>query len=464
METVHQWTDEELCDVYDLQLGYEEVLLDFVRHEREIDVSDLMAVLPHLYAYEEKELEPYIFRSDEVSPNNAATWGLGEHYRNHDYIYRDSFGAYKSADDLREVFEGTFQSELGLAHPEILAVLGNDFSKAKNHYSQREFDRLRAIIPERFQRKMNQLLAKFPEDIREKAMQTPIYGCTNLIERSRLTTHANLHVTSLDRYERATERVPATTIVAAYDLQERLSQISPEISMEVTEVIHNARTDMDGIRRQYGSKAWNALKETAEETLELASMVDLVHTEERIPAIQNHKICLYGTEEQILAIPYMDCSYEISNRDMKTILNAWADHYEKEGFAQRYVPKAQDPVMYWGKTFQVIGRSLPDEKDLLPHWEITFGDGKTIRAAADEIIPSAIPEVQRELYLPDPTPRKLEDAALSQEERTGSVTRKEAERKLSHLLKELQQSGVKPSGIMELLQSAGRKLQGAQGR
>ena len=44
------------------------------------------------------------------------------------------------------------------------------------------------------------------------------------------------------------------------------------------------------------------------------------------------------------------------------------------------------------------------------------------------------------------------------------MTRKEAEKKLSQLLQEFQKSGVKVNGIMELLNSAGRKLQAAQGR
>lgn len=44
------------------------------------------------------------------------------------------------------------------------------------------------------------------------------------------------------------------------------------------------------------------------------------------------------------------------------------------------------------------------------------------------------------------------------------MTRKEAEKKLSQLLQEFQKSGVKANGIMELLNSAGRKLQAAQGR
>ena len=139
------------------------------------------------------------------------------------------------------------------------------------------------------------------------------------------------------------------------------------------------------------------------------------------------------------------------------------DHYEKEGFAQRYVPLKGDPLHFADKTFKVVGRSLPNAKDYLPHWEIDLGDGKLIRASADEIIPSAIPELQRRLYLPDPTPRKLEEAMLLPGEGK-SITRREAEGKLSQLLQEFQKSGVKANGIMELLNSAGRKLQAAQGR
>ena len=114
MET-DTWTDEELCQVYDLQHGYEKVLLDYVRHEGEETVAKLMAVLPELYGYE--DTSPYFCRSSEVTPKTAVRLNLPEDYQDWDYAYRDSCGAYKTADDLREIFEDTFQLEFGVSHP-----------------------------------------------------------------------------------------------------------------------------------------------------------------------------------------------------------------------------------------------------------------------------------------------------------------------------------------------------------
>ena len=162
------WTDKELCQVYDIQHGYEKVLVDFVRHEDSVEVNGLMGVLPLLYGYEGAALEPNFFRTVDVSPDTAAEWKLGEDYQDHDYIYRDVSDEYKTADDLREVFEGTFQHELGVAHPEILAVLGNDYPKAKEHYSRERFDRIRATLPDSFQRKINRFMKNYSENIREK--------------------------------------------------------------------------------------------------------------------------------------------------------------------------------------------------------------------------------------------------------------------------------------------------------
>ena len=468
------WTDEELCQVYDLQHGYEKVLIDFVRHEEQIEVSDLLGVLPELYAYDEESAKPYFFRSNEISPETAALWGLTpktatlwdlrEDYQDHDFIYRDTNGQYKTADDLREVFEGTFQYELGIARPEILALLGNNYQEAQKTYSRESFDHIRVLLPERFLRKMNRMMEEFPEDIRQKAMQTEVYGYTSMMNRMALTIHANEQETATEKFERVTERQNADDIVAAYDLQMQLTQAAPELSGDIlTETVRTFRFDPERIRNRYGSKVFGVLKNAKEEALDMATKVDFVHTEERLPVLENHKTCLFGTEEEKIALYLREDSFAVSNQDAKAILDTLTDHYEKEGFAQRYVPLKGDPLHFADKTFKVVGRSLPDAKDYLPHWEIDLGDGKLIRASADEIIPSAIPELQRRLYLPDPTPRKLEEAVLQPEERK-SVTRKEAEKKLSQLLQEFQKSGVKVNGIMELLNSAGRKLQAAQGR
>ena len=458
------WTDEELCQVYDIQHGYEKVLVDFVRHEDSVEVNSLMGVLPLLYDYEGTALEPNFFQSRDISPETAADWKLREDYRDHDFIYRDISDEYKTADDLREVFEGTFQHELGIAHPEILAVLGNDNAKAKEHYSRERFDRIRATLPERFQRRMDRLMENFPEDIREKAMEAEVYGCVGVISRSGLSLHAHQQETEYERFQNVTEREDSDTIIAAYDLQMKLTEAVPGLSgKDLTEAVHTFYYDPEEVRSRYGSKAYRALKAVGEEVREMASKMDFVHTEERLPVLENHKICLYGTEEEKIALYLRDSCLEIANSDAKALFEVLTDHYEKEGFAQRYVPMKGDPLHFADKTFNVLGRSVPEAKDFLPHWEIDLGDGKPVRASANEIIPSAIPELQRRLYLPDPTPRKLEEAVLQPEERK-SVTRKEAEKKLSQLLQEFQKSGVKANGIMELLNSAGRKLQAAQGR
>ena len=469
---IQQWTDEELCQVYDLQHGYEEVLLDFVRHEDEAAVNALLAVLPELYAYEGVAAKLYFFRSNEISPetvalwgltpDTASLWGLRKDYQDHDFIYLDTCGQYKTADDLREVFEGTFRYEMGVAHPEILALLGNNFQYAQKNYNREAFDRIRALLPESFLRKTEEFLDKFPADIQEKSMQTEVYGYVSIINRKELTIHTNKQETLSEKFERVTERAIPDDIVNAYDLQMQLTQAVPElVGDSLTETVRTFRFDPERIRKRYGSKVFCALKSVKDEVLAMASEVDFVHAEERLPILENHKTCLYGTEEEKIALYFREDSFAVSDKDTKALLDLLTAHYEKEGFAKRYVPLKGNPLHYADKTFRVVGRSIPNVKDALPHWEIDLGDGKLIRASADEIIPSVIPELQRSLYLPDPTPRPLEEATFVPEEQN-SISRKEAENKLSRLLQDFQKSGVKVSGIMELLNNAGRKLQAAQ--
>ena len=171
-----------------------------------------------------------------------------------------------------------------------------------------------------------------------------------------------------------------------------------------------------------------------------------------------------GTGPGFFAILLTELGYAVTAVDLT---RAMLDEAQKNAGALadriQWMEGNAQALDFADKTFKVVGRSLPDAKDYLPHWEIDLGDGKLIRASADEIIPSAIPTLQRSLYLPDPTPRKLEEAMLLPGEGK-SITRREAEGKLSQLLQEFQKSGVKANGIMELLNSAGRKLQAAQGR
>ena len=467
-----EWTDEELCQVYDLQQGYDKILLDFVRHEEQMEVNELMSVLPELYARDGEAANPYFFRSNDVSPETAADWGLSsstvtiwgmeENYQNHDFIYRDSSGQYKMADDLREVFEGTFRYELGVARPEILALLGDNYQYAQEAYSQESYERIRILLPKRFLDKINSMMGEFPENIRQKAMQMEVYGYTGSINRSALSIHANEQETAYEKFERVTERENIDVIVAAYDLQMQLIQAVPNLSGEMlTETIRTFRIDPEMIRTRYGSKAAGFLKNAEDEVLDMASKVDFVHTEERFPALENHKICLFGTEKEKVALHFREDCFDISSQDAKELLDTLTEYFEREGFAQRYVPLKSDPLHFAGKAFRVVGRSLPEAKDFLPHWEIDFGDGKLIRASADEIIPSIIPELQRRLYLPDSTPRKLKEAVMLPEG-AKAITRKEAEEKISELLQEFQKSGVKVNGIMEILYNAGRKFQSAQ--
>lgn len=456
---IAKWTSEELCQVYDLQKGLDETILNFIRYDREQDVMDFLAILPQLYGYSGKAAEPYFFRSEDVSLETAVSWGIGEaEAKKHDYIYRDFFGKFKTADDLREVYEGTLQNEIGFPHPEILALAAGNYELAKEGYSREEYDALRACMPEAFQHKMDILLAKFPEDIRKKAMQGEVYGCTGIINRTALYAHRNKNLTEYERVQEATEQASSDDIVAAYDLQMRLSEAVPELSDEsMTRAVREFCSWPDSFRVQFGSKAYNAIAGSGDDALDVACNVDLVHTKEKVPAVENHKICLYGTKEQIMAIPYDDCAYEVSEQDAKVYLGVLADCYEREGFSQRYVARDKENVEYLGQPYQVIGRAKPNVAVEVPEWNIAFEDGNIIKANAYEVIPSKIPDVMKELYLPDPTPRKLEEATLPLTERP-VLTRKEAESKLRDLLKDFRRSGVKATAIRDLLDRAGRSV------
>lgn len=372
---IEKWTDEELIQVYDLQEKYAESVIDFVRHGEESDVYKFLQIIPDLndgYLHHEQN----IFRKNEF----VNAYGKGDDLQGR-YIYKDLFGHWKGADSLREIFEEKFQWDFAEARPEALAVFAGNIEVALETYSIEGYEKLRAEIPKKLMDEVKNLILSYPEEISDKACHNAIYGYTNEISSSALRSYRNEHMPEFERLSYIAGQESMNTIVAAYDLQAGMKIFNPELRGNyLTEVIRECTGDVEIFQLVYGEKSAELLRQADEKTISLARKYNFVDSEERLPVLENHKICLYGTTEQ-KANMYRNESLEVSDKDYQIILEAVAEKYEREGFSRKYQPSKGGNKEYDNQPYKVVTRIKSDIEQ--PQWLIMFGDGKIIKAKAN---------------------------------------------------------------------------------
>ena len=381
-----KWTDEELIQVYDLQEKYTEKVIDFVRHGSESEVLKFLQILPDLNEYYLSH-EQDIFRKNEFVNeygNEAAPQGR--------YVYKDMFEHWKGADNLREVFEEKYQWDFSAAHPETLALFAGNMEIAFKTYSIERYEKLRQEIPRVLMSKVKNLMLNYPQDIQDKACQQAVYGYTNAISSGALLKYRNEHMPEFEKVQWVVQQESANTLVAAYDLQAGLMIYNPEMRDNyLTSAIRDFAEDKQIFRLVYGDKSADLLEQADEKTISLARRYDFVNSNEKLPVIENHKICLFGTAEQKLQIPYKGDPFCVSDKDFQIIMEATADKFEREGFAKKYHPSKSGVAEYYNQSYKIISRANSDMESQ-PQWKIIFADGQIITAKADEIVSSAINE------------------------------------------------------------------------
>ena len=183
-------------------------------------------------------------------------------------------------------------------------------------------------------------------------------------------------------------------------------------------------------------------------------------TEEKLPILENHKICMFGSVEQKLKIPCQEDPFCVSNKDFEKILDAVAEKYEREGFSRKYYPGSMKHSAYSHQSFKVVGRckgsgKSKDEYEFQPYWNIVFEDGQIIPAKADEIISSAINERFYGEQVENFGKRPLEKVLV---EDNGKMTLSEGREKISAIVYQLQKNGESVSKLQEMLKFEQKNL------
>ena len=383
---MENWTDEELIQVYDLQEKCTEKIVEFVRNGDENEVMKFLQIIPNLdeiYVNNKKE----IFHKGEF----VEKYGL-ENIPEGRYIYKD-MGNWKGADTLKEIFEEKYMWEFAEARPNTLALLAGNIEMALETYSIEQYEKLREEIPQKLLDKIKNLIKNYPKEIEEKALEKAIYGYSNEIASSALRTYRNEHMPEFEKIQYLTQEQSADTIVGAYDLQAELMIYNPNLENNyLTGAIKSFCEDRKVFELVYGEKMAEILRQADEKVLGLARKYDFIHTKEKLPILENHKICLFGTAEQKMKIPYKKDIFCVSEKDLGIIIETVAEKYEREGFSRKYYPSGEKNQEYANQSYKVVGRykTKEDDVELQPQWNIVFEDGKIITAKADEIISSAI--------------------------------------------------------------------------
>lgn len=446
---MEKWTDEELIQVYDLQKSYAEKVVDFVRHGEENEVYKFMKLLPELHSDADFEnFEKEIYTQSEYE--NKYKEKIQERY-----IYKDLSGNWKGADSLREIFEEKYQWEFEEGRPNDLALFaGNEAALEK--YSADKYEKLKKEIPAKLQEKIKNLILEYPQEIEEKAIKNAVYGYTNGISNVALNSYRNEHMPEFEKVQWLIQEESANTLVGAYDLQCGLKMYQSGMNgRELTGLIRNFMSDKKIFEMVYDAKTAELLNQAEEKVIKLASRYDFVSTEEKIAILENHKICLYGTAEQKMKIPYKSDPFCVSDKDLEIILEEKAKKYEQEGFSKKYYPNMQGHKEYTNKSYKVVGR-LRAEDELQPQWNIIFGDGKIITAQADEIISSAINERFYGEQVENFGQRPLSKVLIANSKEKLSLN--EGTEKISAIIQQLQKNGESVNKLKDFLEEEIKNL------
>lgn len=388
MNDIENWTDKELIQVYDLQEKYAEKIVDFVRQEEESEVYKFLQIIPTLHSYDDfKVLEKELYRTSEFIAKISDKGMLKGNY-----IYKDLFGNWRGADTLREIFEKKYQWDFVEARPEVLALFAENNDTALKKYSADVYEHLRKEIPQTLKSAIKDLIMEYPKEIADKAVNIAIYGHTNAITNVALHQYSKEHIPEFEKLYRIIHQERVNTIIAAYDLQAGLKIYHPELQdRALTGAIKNFVSDKNSFEMIYGEKSSEILRQASEEEIKLASKYDFVSTKEKIPVIENHKVCLFGTTNQKIRISYKSDWRNIADKDFQIIVEEIAKKYEQEGFSRKYYPNRKGHKEYSKQSYKIVGR-VKIENKLPPEWNIIFADGKIVTAQSDEIIATEINE------------------------------------------------------------------------
>ena len=452
MEKLSDWTDEELIQTYDLQEKYVEKVVDFVRHGEENEVLKFLQMIPELHSYDECKIEDNII----LSRSEFATIKSREEALKGRYFYKDIFGNRKSADTLREIFEEKYQWEFVEARPEVLAMFAGNKDIALEIYSLEEYEKLIKEIPQKLMSNIKDLMMSYPKEIEEKAMRIAIYGYTSKISRGALLRYRSENMPEFERLQFVVQQESNDTIVAAYDLQVGLKIYQPNLSEGyLTGAIRAFASSKKIFELVYGEKAAEILRKADEEVIKLASRYDFVNTEEKLPILENHKICLFGTSEQKIRLPYQRDPFCVSEKDFQIIIDELANKFEREGFSKKYYPNKSGNKNYAKQSYKVVGR-VKIKTELQPQWNIIFADGKIVTAEADEIISSAINERLYGEQFEKFGKRPLSEVLISGNNE--KLTLSEGKEKISAIVHQLQVNGENISKLKDFLEDERRNL------
>lgn len=455
---MENFTDEELIQVYDLQEKYAEKVVDFVRHGEESEVLKFMNLISAMHSCDDFK----IFGKEIYRKNEFIAEMTGEEIPQGRFVYKDLFEHWKGADSLCEIFEEKYLWEFAEAQPADLALFANNRKVALGKYSAEKYEKLRNALPEKLKEKIKNLIMNYPKEIEEKAIQIRIYGYTSASSNYALLRYRNEHMPEFEKLQFIVQQEKLNTIVAAYDLQAGLKIYQSNLDgRDLTEVIRNFASDKKIFEIVYGEKSAELLRQADEEVVKLASRYDFVNTEEKLPVLENHKICLFGTLEEKMKIYHKNGLLDVADKDFEIILEELAKKYEREGFSRKYYPSKSGNKNYSKQSYKVIGR-VKTEDEIQPQWNIIFADGKIVTARADEIISSAINERLYGEEFEKFGKRPLSEVLISIDNEKLSLT--EGKEKISAIINQLQANGENIGKLKEFLEDERRNLSNANVR
>lgn len=455
MMEVWEWTDDELIQVYGLQKRYADEVIDFVRHGDEAEVYKFLQMIPELHEYE--KIEAMIFtKEDFVKEFQVEEVPVGK------YIYEDQIGRWQGTDTLRDVFEDKYQWEFAEAHPETLAVFAGNKKLSLQKYSAEQYEKFQSEMPPSLMVNVKNLIDEYPKEIALKSMATKVYGYTGAISNLALRRYGNEHMPEFEKLQFLVGQQSADTIVDAYDLQAGLKIYQPELKDEsLTRAIKNFVFDEKDFGITYGEKSAEILKQANRKVIELASRYDFVNTNEKLPVLENHKICLFDTEEQKIRILSNNLQVCLADKDFNKIMEAVATKPEGEEFSKRYYPNRDGSQEYSNQTYKVVGR-CQSYAGIEPQWNIMFDDGKVVKASADEIISSAINERLFGEQCKNFGTRSLSEVSITDSAK--KLNLEDAKARISNIIKQLQKNGEKTSKLQKMLTDESRNLSAANAR
>lgn len=458
MKELEKWTDEELIQVYDLQEKYAEKVVDFVRHGEESEVYKFMNLISAMHSCDDlKIFDKEIYRKNEFVAEMS-----GEKIPQGRFVYKDLFEHWKGADSLREIFEEKYLWEFAEAQPADLALFANNKEVAIGKYSAEKYEKLRNALPEKLKEKIKNLIMNYPKEIEEKAIQIRIYGYTSASSNYALLRYRNEHMPEFEKLQFIVQQEKMNTIVAAYDLQAGLKIYQSNLDgRDLTEVVRSFASDKKIFEIVYGEKSAELLRQADEEVVRLASRYDFVNTEEKLPVLENHKICMFGTAEEKLKIYNKDGFSDVADKDFEIILDELAKKYEREGFSKKYYPNKSGNKNYSKQSYKVIGRAKTED-EIQPQWNIIFADGKIITAKADEIISFAINERLYGEQFEKFGKRPLSEVLISTDNEKFSLS--EGKEKISAIINQLQANDENIGKLKDFLEDERRNLSNANVR